>query len=102
MINNLKILLDAVAIVLATTAQELSSLKVEGMGSLEMLKFAFDRFLIMFFASAALGSAIGFISALVMFYFLISNIVILMLFLQCFKFLNLQEVSQTVDPKFKN
>lgn len=56
---------DAVAIVLATTAQELSSLKVEGMGSLEMLKFAFDRFLIMFFASAALGSAIGLISALV-------------------------------------
>ena len=70
MINNLKILLDAVAIVLATTAQELSSLKVEGMGSLEMLKFAFDRFLIMFFASAALGSAIGFISALVIFTFL--------------------------------
>ncbi|KAL7078037.1 hypothetical protein ACQ4LE_002489 [Meloidogyne hapla] len=55
---------DAVAIVLATTAQELSSPTIAEMSSLATLKFAFDRFLVMFFASAALGAAIGLISAL--------------------------------------
>ncbi|CAK5086105.1 unnamed protein product [Meloidogyne enterolobii] len=55
---------DAVAIVLATTAQELSSPTIAQMSSLATLKFAFDRFLIMFFASAALGAAIGLVSAL--------------------------------------
>lgn len=58
-------LLDAVAIVLATTAQELSSPEIAAMSSLDMAQFAFLRFLIMFFASAALGAAIGLISALV-------------------------------------
>ncbi|KAF7635019.1 Sodium/hydrogen exchanger [Meloidogyne graminicola] len=55
---------DAVAIVLATTAQELSSPSIAAMSSLETLKFAFDRFFVMFFASAALGVAIGLVSAL--------------------------------------
>jgi len=75
MLNGMLILLfflrnffkDAVAIVLATTAQELSSPTIAQMSSLATLKFAFDRFLIMFFASAALGAAIGLVSALVCF-----------------------------------
>jgi hypothetical protein len=50
---------------LATTAQELSSPTISQMGSLDTLQFAVDRFLVMFFASAALGAAIGLISALV-------------------------------------
>ncbi|KAL3075778.1 hypothetical protein niasHS_012608 [Heterodera schachtii] len=55
---------DAVSIVLATTAQELSSPDVATMSSFAMVQFAFLRFLVMFFASAALGALIGLISAL--------------------------------------
>uniref|UniRef100_A0A183CFG2 Sodium/hydrogen exchanger n=1 Tax=Globodera pallida TaxID=36090 RepID=A0A183CFG2_GLOPA len=55
---------DAVAIVLATTAQELSSPDVVAMSSFAMVQYAFLRFLVMFFASAALGALIGLISAL--------------------------------------
>lgn len=72
--------LDAVAIVLASTALEMSNPLVADLGSFETLVFlikniilikffsvqyAFKRFLEMFFVSAALGSAVGFISALV-------------------------------------
>ncbi|KAI1701026.1 sodium/hydrogen exchanger family domain-containing protein [Ditylenchus destructor] len=56
---------DAVAIVLASTAMEMADPGVSNLGSFDMLQYAFIRFLVMFFVSAALGSFIGFISALV-------------------------------------
>lgn len=55
---------DAVAIVLASTAMEMANPMVAKLSSLEMLRFAFSRFLSMFFLSAILGSFIGFVSAL--------------------------------------
>lgn len=55
---------DAVAIVLASTAMELADPEVAKLSSLDMLHYGFIRFLAMFFVSAALGTAIGFISAL--------------------------------------
>lgn len=56
---------DAVAIVLASTALEMASPALENLTSLETMQYALLRFLAMFFVSAALGSAVGFISALV-------------------------------------
>lgn len=56
---------DAVAIVLASTAIEMYDPRVADLNSLDMAQYAILRFLAMFFVSAALGSAVGFISALV-------------------------------------
>uniref|UniRef100_A0A915CXU8 Sodium/hydrogen exchanger 8 n=1 Tax=Ditylenchus dipsaci TaxID=166011 RepID=A0A915CXU8_9BILA len=50
---------DAVAIVLASTAMEMNNPAVANLGSLDTLQYAFVRFLVMFFVSAALGSFIG-------------------------------------------
>lgn len=56
---------DAVAIVLASTALELNSPHVTALSSTNMANYAFTRFMAMFFGSAVLGAAVGFISALV-------------------------------------
>jgi sodium/hydrogen exchanger 8 len=55
---------DAVSIVLATTALEMSSDEFATLSSIEMTEYALFRFLSMFFVSALLGAAVGFISAL--------------------------------------
>ncbi|KAH7728556.1 sodium-hydrogen exchanger NHE1 [Aphelenchoides avenae] len=55
---------DAVAIVLATTALEMSNPEIIELSGMEMTQYAFYRFLSMFFTSAFLGAACGFISAL--------------------------------------
>ncbi|CAD5208573.1 unnamed protein product [Bursaphelenchus xylophilus] len=55
---------DAVAIVLASTALEMNSPHLAELSSMDMANYAFLRFMSMFFISALLGAAVGFISAL--------------------------------------
>ena len=56
---------DAVSIVLAATCFELNRPEMATLSSYEMFQYGFGRFISMFFISALLGSAVGFISALV-------------------------------------
>lgn len=56
---------DAVSIVLTTTCLEMSRPEMADLTPFETFQHGFGRFASMFFFSAALGSGIGFISALV-------------------------------------
>lgn len=56
---------DAVSIVLTTTCLEMSRPEMAELTPMETIQHGFARFVSMFCTSAALGSGIGFISALV-------------------------------------